>query len=113
MKTSKILMSCAIVFIGFTSCGKDDNGNVLNGECFGGTWIQEISNEATAWATAGTEYSENATFANCQKYYSAGIDYLDALDRIKECVPATSLSDFDKSIEEAKEELAANNCVER
>ncbi len=106
--TSKFLISCFIIFIGFTSCSKD---SILNPDrCLNGSWIQEVEKELNAWVAATNTYGEDPTKANCEKYKSAGVDYLNALDKIKKCVPSVSLSEFNQAINEAKQELNTTSC---
>ena len=109
MKTSKILMSCAIIILtGFSSCSIEDD--VISGDCFGGTWIQELSVELQTWTATAQAYSDEPTKENCNRYKSAIANYLDALERIKKCVPVISKGDFDESLKEAKLELNEIEC---
>lgn len=104
MKNIKSVLVCSVVFFAFTSCSKNPI------KCFGGSWIQELSSELTDWTTAAQEYSDNPTMENCNTYKSSVNDYLDAIDKIKNCVPTASLGDLNGSIDEAKQELNEIDC---
>ncbi|WP_117880019.1 hypothetical protein [Aureibaculum luteum] len=93
----------------FTACSKDDILNP-NGNCGNSSWAQQVEKEITAWNNAATAYSQDPTTTNCNNYKSAGKNYLDALEGIKNCVPGASTNDFKKAIEDAKNELDAMNC---
>ena len=93
----------------FNACSKDD---ILNptGNCGNSSWAEQVEKEITAWSNAATAYSQDPTTTNCNNYKSAGKNYLDALEGIKNCVPSASSNDFKKAIEDAKNELDAMNC---
>lgn len=75
-----------------------------------GSWIQDVSSDLEKWSSAANEYSENPTEENCSSYKSAVNGYLSALNQVKKCVPSSSLSDFDGSLDEAKQELSEIDC---
>ncbi|MEE9363497.1 MAG: hypothetical protein V3U92_12945 [Cellulophaga sp.] len=107
---NKILIGSCVILFSFTNCSKNEDNTKDNIECFGGTWIQEIAAELSVWTTSAQEYSTDPSKANCDSYKSAVTNYLNALDKIKKCVPTISLDDFNKSIEEAKVELTDIGC---
>jgi len=96
----------------FANCsGNDDEPN--NGvSCFNGTWIQEVSSELTDWTSAIQLYGQDPSEENCNNYTNSLIAYIDALDRIKECVPTVNLAEFNEAIEESREELSNFDCSE-
>ena len=103
MKSFKIIIAlCALTLQ--TNCSKSPVG------CLNGSWIQEVSTDLEKWSAAATTYSEEPTEANCTSYKSAINGYLNALNDIKKCVPTSSLSDFDGSLDEAKQELSEIDC---
>lgn len=110
MKKIKIVMSFAILLVGLSSCNKDEEETLENTQCYEGTWIQEMSEELQAWTTAALEYNNDPTAIKCNNYKSAITNYLNALDKIKKCVPSTSLMDFNDSIDEAKLVLSDIDC---
>lgn len=97
-----VLVICALVL--FTSCSKSPV------KCLNGSWIQDVSTDLEKWSAAATTYSEEPTEANCSSYKSALNGYLTALNQVKKCVPGSSLSDFDGSLDEAKQELSEIDC---
>ncbi|TLP74276.1 hypothetical protein [Maribacter sp. ACAM166] len=92
-----------------TNCSKDDDNGT---SCLKGSWVQEVSSELEVWLAAASSYGENPTLENCTSYKSAINGYLNALDRIKKCVPTESLNEFNASIEEGKESLSKIDCSE-
>lgn len=90
----------------FVNCSKDGGASCLNG-----SWIQEVSSELETWLAATAKFGEEPTVENCTSYKSAINGYLNALDRIKECVPTVSLADFNGSLDEAKQELSELDCT--
>ena len=79
--------------------------------CLNGSWIQDVSSDLEKWSAATTTYSEEPTEANCNSYKSALNGYLTALNQVKKCVPGSSLSDFNGSLDEAKQELSEIDCT--
>ena len=79
--------------------------------CLNGSWIQDVSSDLEKWSAAANAYGEDPTVENCNSYKSAINGYLNALDKIKKCVPGGSLSDFNGSLDEAKEELSQIDCT--
>jgi len=112
MKNSIFKMAiclCTVLF--FTNCSKsddgDDGGNI---SCFGGTWIEEVSQELSDWAARALAYNQNPTLENCNSLRNAMVNYFDALDRIKDCVPTISLVEFNEAKSEIETEISEINC---
>ncbi len=93
------------VLLLFVNCSKSPVG------CLNGNWIQDVSTDLEKWSAAATSYSEEPTEENCNSYKSALNGYLTALNKVKKCVPGSSLSDFDGSLDEAKQELSEIDCT--
>jgi len=89
----------------FMNCSKDNPTS-----CLDGSWIQDVSFDLEKWTAAANTYGEEPTEENCNSYKSAINGYLNALDKIKKCVPTGSLADFNESLKEAKQELSENDC---
>ena len=102
-------VSCCIAFMALTSCGGSDDGPA-KADCANGAWIQSVETELNSWVAATQAYGADATSENCQKYKSAGQAYINALDKIKECVPTISIANFEEALEEAKESLSEIPC---
>jgi len=84
--------------------------SILKPGCLSGAWILNVEKELNAWSAASTAYGEDPSKANCENYKNTGQAYLNALDKTKKCIPGTSLSDYNKSIEDAKKELSEIVC---
>ena len=110
LQTRLFVIGCGAAMITLTSgCSKD---NPLNpaGNCFGGNWAEQYTNELQAWSNASAAYSEDPTPANCAKYKTAAKSYLDALKEVADCVPTTSKAEINKSINEAKADVDKEGC---
>lgn len=103
---NSIFKSVLVIFalVLFTNCSKSPVG------CLNGSWIQDVSTDLEKWSAALNTYSEEPTEENCNSYKSALNGYLSALNGIKKCVPGSSLSDFNGSLDEAKQELSEIDC---
>ena len=114
MKNSRLKTTIYLsVILLFANCsGNDDNEIDNNTSCFNGTWIQEVSSELTDWTSAIQLYGQDPSEENCNNYTNTLIAYIDALDRIKECVPTVSLAEFNEAIEETRQELSNFDCSE-
>jgi len=106
VKNSMCKILFGIFMLIFTNCSKSPIG------CLNGSWIQEVSADLEKWTAASNTYSEEPTEENCASYKNAINSYLSALDGIKNCVPAGSISDFDGSLDEARQELSEIDCTE-
>ena len=106
-KIKVTLVSCCIAFMTLTSCGANDDDSIA---CGNGTWVQSVQTELNTWLTATQAYGSDPTSANCQNYKSTGQAYLNALDKIKTCVPVVNLAEFEKALLEAKEALEKTSC---
>ncbi|MFK5972441.1 MAG: hypothetical protein QM485_04090 [Flavobacteriaceae bacterium] len=102
-----VITVCFSILLGLGSCGKD---SPLSPNCLSGSWIKNLEKEISAWSAASQKYGDDPTKANCENYKKAGVDYINALGKIKNCVPGGSTSDFEKEQAEAKKELNAIVC---
>ena len=112
MKTTKanlFLVGCSVALLMAYGCSKE---NVLNpaGNCFGGNWAEQYSNELQAWSNAAQAYSENPTAGNCSDYKKAAKSYLDALESVYKCVPTTNRAEIKQAIDEAKADVDKEGC---
>lgn len=110
MKTRFFAIGCGAAMIALTiGCSKD---NPLNptGNCFGGNWAGQYSDELQAYSNAISEYTENPTEGNCTNYKNAAKGYLDALRDVYDCVPTVSRAEIDQAINEAKAEVDEEGC---
>lgn len=102
-----VITSSVISMLALSGCSKN---SLLSPNCLSGSWIENVSTELNAWTTATQLYSESPTTVNCENNKQAGLDYISALDKIKNCVPTVSTSDFDLAQQEAKDEINATTC---
>jgi|SRR5690606_40887170 len=112
MKPSKFSIPIAFAaLLVFSSCSKDDDAGPLGlgGGC-AYTWSVRIADEITALGEAASAYSQDPSKANCEAYKKAYNDYLDEAEDIKPCVPAGEKDEFQKSIDEARQELNNLQC---
>ena len=105
-KVKLTVIGCCIVLISCSS--NDDEPAVVN--CGSGAWTQSVQTELNNWLTAIQVYGETPTIANCENYKTAILAYINALDKIKDCVPTESLLNFEQAIEEANLEIATIDC---
>jgi len=89
-------------------CSKNNPLNPLG--CGTGTWAIQVSDEATAWATATSNYSTDPSPANCASYKSAAQSYLNALEGVRGCVAGVSKAEFNQAIDEAKKDIDEADC---
>lgn len=98
-----------IILAGIVGCSKkNDTTNSL--KCGTGLWTQWVESETSGFTAAIIAYGSNPTQANCENYKKAGNAYLDALSKVKDCVPAASLPDYKDAIEEARKSLSEISC---
>jgi hypothetical protein len=110
MKSKLLILGCGAALTAFTvGCSKD---NPLNpaGNCFGGNWAAQYSDELQAYSNAISEYNENPTEGNCNNYKNAAKGYLDALNEVYECVPTANRAEINQAINEAKAEIDSGDC---
>jgi len=107
LKLTKVVFFITLLVL--TSCGGSDD-SLAQADCAGGLWTQSIQTELNAWSAAIQAYSANPSSSNCQKYKSTGQDYINALDRVKACVPNQSLNEFENSLKEARTQISDISC---
>lgn len=107
-KAKNLLIAGSIIcLLGFSGCSKN---NPLSSNCLSGNWLETVEKELSAYSTSLQAYSENPTESNCASVKAAGLSYITALDKIQNCVPGGSKSDFDQELEEAKNEIKNSSC---
>lgn len=94
------------------SCSGDDSDGGLDGTgCVNNfNWINDVSDEAAALATAGAAYGQNQTAANCTAYQDAALEYLNALEDALDCVSGAERSELEASIAEARTDVEQGLC---
>jgi len=106
--TKNITLTILIIAtLSLTSCGKD---GPLGSNCLNGSWLENVETELNAWTEAIRSYNDDPSKANCENQKKAGLDYVKALEDVRDCVPTISTADFNDSIKEAEDELNATIC---
>ena len=75
MSANLLKTGCISAMIMLTyGCSKD---NPLNpaGNCFGGNWAENYTDEFLAWSNAASTYSEGPTTVNCAEYKNAAMPW--------------------------------------
>jgi hypothetical protein len=91
-----------VALIAVTSCNKTNNGGPCRGYV---SWALSIQAETTALGLAASAYGQDPSEANCRAYKQAYEDYIDALESQSSCVPGDQRSDFNDSLDDARQEL--------
>ncbi len=111
MKLTKLITNSAltcIALLAFGCGGSDDDGGLDN--CSNNAWTQIVANEASLYSDALFAYQSDPSPANCDNVKSAALDYLEALRDILDCVPTTNRAEVNDAIDEAQEEVNAEDC---
>ncbi len=108
MKSRIYLIGASAGILMAVGCSKDDNP-VDNG-CGNTAWSERVKNEITSFSNAAIAYSNDPTSANCLNYKSAAEGYLNALEKVRLCVPTASKTQFQQSIDDAKQEINSLTC---
>ena len=98
-----------IFLFSLTSCGGDDVIGVATG-CGSSNWSSSIESATSKWSEASTNYSNDPTSANCQKYKSAGLDYVKAYKKILNCIPGSSKTFYKQAFTEIENEIKSLSC---
>tara|TARA_R110002167_G_scaffold108803_6_gene277720 strand:+ start:1174 stop:1515 length:342 start_codon:yes stop_codon:yes gene_type:complete len=112
MKTRLFFIGCCTATLVFTSsCGKDNPLNPLDG-CGSASWAERVEAESTALSQASSTYSGDPTVANCQSFKTAYVNYLEALEDVRACVPGATKDAFEQAIAAAKKDIQDETCTE-
>ena len=100
------LLAFVAISMTFASCGGDDV------DCNDDAALEAaIEDETLALFTTGEAYTLDPTNSDlCNDYADAIKDWLDAVDSIKDCVPADEKEEFDSSIEIIESSLDDLDC---
>ena len=112
IKNSKLfLMAFGTLLLINLGCSKSNPLNPI-GNCFGGNWAVEYTNELEEWAAASQAYNENPNATTCSSYKSAAKSYIDAVENIYDCIPTADRAEFDNDLKEAKANIDSEDCIE-
>ena len=114
MKNQKKITRSVFFFICFlipltalVSCSKsDDKDDITNCTNWSDQWLAQ----ANAYSAAATAYSNDPTVANCGKYKTAGLKYIDALESVIDCVPTGNAKEYSASLNEYRAEVNSTDC---
>lgn len=116
MKTKKtkllVLGLVALAIFMNTACDKVQELG-LEQEALGcADWAEQVSDELTAFNTAGSSYGGDPTPANCNNFKAAAKNYYEALEGLRECAFAAGVNqaNFDAAIAGAKNQVAEVDC---
>lgn len=109
-RSNTLLITLLITCIGLTSCGgsDDDGGDFNNTDC--NNWSEQYLAQANAYSTASNAYATDPTLANCQNYKTAGLNFIEALEGVVDCVPNANKQGFLDDIDQYKEQINATDC---
>ncbi len=91
-----------------TSCGGSDNPIGAATGC--GSWANDIESATNKYLDAATNYSNDATSANCKKYKDAGLNYVKVYKNITKCIPGASKNFYEQALNDLKDEINSLNC---
>jgi hypothetical protein len=115
MKTQKkpfksilMLIILSLSVAGFTGCNNSDDPIEPEINCM--NWSDQFLEKATIYSNAAILYSISPTLANCQNYKKAGLDYIDAMESVIDCVPESDIQDYKETLDEYRAEVNAISC---
>lgn len=115
MKTQKhvtgsniFLISLFLIFMGLMGCSSSDDDGILNSNC--NNWSEQYLAQANAFSDASILYTNDPTLANCQNYKAAGLNYVEALESVIDCVPTVNSQAYAESLNEYRAEVNAIDC---
>jgi len=89
-----------------SSCGKDA---VTPDACNATLFNEDINPKLAAWQEAATEYANDQSVANCNKYKSTGDAWLESIRSYQNCAALYTQS-WREAVDEAQADLAALPC---
>lgn len=106
----KFLWATAFLTLGFliSSCNPAD-ALKPNNRC-NEAWTKQVQKEINDYSAALTAYGNDPSTANCNEVKKTGNKYIDALKDVEKCVYGTSRADWDKAIEDSREQLNDLDC---
>ena len=89
-------------------CSSSDDDGDLNANC--NNWTEQYLAQANAFSEASNVYTNNPTLVNCQNYKAAGLNYVNALESVIDCVPTANSQAYIDSLNEYRAEVNAIEC---
>ncbi|WP_339839135.1 hypothetical protein [uncultured Maribacter sp.] len=118
MKTSKenpfkykirivLIANIIVISTGLLSCNNDDGINSNSCE----NWSENFLSQSKAYSNASAIYSNDPSVTNCNNLKTEGLNYVNALEGVINCVPTVNLSEYNQDIKELKAEINSTNCA--
>ena len=107
-RTVIFLMSLGIPLMGLIGCSNSDDSSDNDLDC--NNWTEQYLTQANAYSDAATLYANDPSLINCQNYKAAGLDYIDALEGVIDCVPTATTQEYINSLNEYRDEVNAIEC---
>ncbi|WP_236980622.1 hypothetical protein [Membranihabitans maritimus] len=97
-----------LISIVAVSCSKDDK----NVDCHSGFVLAEATqDELQQYSQTVQTYAANPTEENCEKFRSAALSYIDALESYEQCaIDAGQGASYQQSIDEARDGINTLSC---
>ncbi|MDP5081299.1 MAG: hypothetical protein NWP87_01495 [Winogradskyella sp.] len=102
------LMTLSLSFMVLTGCSKSDDDEDIDATCT--NWSDQWLAQANAFSDASALYTSDPTLANCQNYKTAGLNYVEALESVLDCVPTVNSQEYINSLNEYRAEVNAIDC---
>ena len=105
-RSTFFLICLFISFMVSMGCSKSEDAIDTNCE----NWSEQYLAEANAYSQASQAYSNDPSLVNCQNYKAAGLNYINALEGVLNCVPTANSQAFLNSLNEYRAEVNAIEC---
>ena len=102
------LITLILIFMLLISCSSSDDDGDLNTNC--NNWTEQYLAQANAFSEASNVYTNDPTLVNCQNYKAAGLNYVNALESVIDCVPMANSQAYIHSLNEYRAEVNAIEC---
>lgn len=102
-----LITNILVIFTGLLSCNNDDGLNSNSCE----NWSENFLSQAETYSNASAIYSNDPSVTNCNNLKEEGLNYVNALEGIINCVPTVNLSEYNQDIKELKAEINSTNCT--
>jgi len=73
-------------------------------------WTNEVASELSILNEAAVALQNEPSFANCESFRVASIDYVEAMEAVRNCVLGAQREAFDQALDQAKADLNLNDC---
>ncbi len=105
-----IIVAISLAMVGLTSCGGGDDSVSAATKCGSGNYALEFEDDINKFIEASTNYSNNPTKENCEKYKKAGSNYVTVLKGYVKCIPSSGKIGYDQALKDLQTEINNINC---